>query len=53
MKKMARILRGNAIMAPSDVEPVITLMGSAEDKVSRKYIINALMHTSAGPVVTA
>lgn len=53
MKKMARILRGNAIMAPSDVEPVITLMGSAEDKMSRKYIINALMHTSAGPVVAA
>ncbi|KAF9153463.1 hypothetical protein BG015_003343 [Linnemannia schmuckeri] len=52
MKKMARILRGNAIMAPSDVESVIALMGSAEDKVSRKYIINALMHTNAGPVVT-
>ncbi|KAF9539364.1 hypothetical protein EC957_005462 [Mortierella hygrophila] len=53
MKKMTRILRGNAIIAPSDVETVITLMGSAEDKASRKYIINALMHTSAAPVVTA
>ncbi|KAG0290807.1 hypothetical protein BGZ96_005757 [Linnemannia gamsii] len=51
MKKMARILRGNAIMTPSDVETVVSLMGSAEDKVSRKYIINALMHTNAGPVV--
>lgn len=51
MKKMARILRGNAIMTPSDVETVISLMGSAEDKVSRKYIINALMHTNAGSVV--
>ncbi|KAG9066265.1 hypothetical protein KI688_001486 [Linnemannia hyalina] len=53
MKKMTRILRGNAIIAPGDVETVITLMGSAEDKASRKYIINALMHTSAAPVVTA
>jgi hypothetical protein len=52
MKKMARILRGNAIMAASDVEAVVNLMGSADDKVSRKYIINALMHTSSGPVVT-
>ncbi|KAG0280951.1 hypothetical protein BGZ95_007805 [Linnemannia exigua] len=52
MKKMARILRGNAIMSTSDVETVVNLMGSADDKVSRKYIINALMHTNAPPVVT-
>ncbi|KAF9930162.1 hypothetical protein FBU30_000830 [Linnemannia zychae] len=51
MKKMARVLRGNAIMAPNDVETVLTLMESAEDKLSRKYIINALMHTNVSAVI--
>ncbi|KAF9905923.1 hypothetical protein EC991_001164 [Linnemannia zychae] len=52
MKKMTRILRGNAIMAASDVESVVNLMGLADDRMSRKYIVNALMHTNSAPVIS-
>ncbi|KAG0206957.1 hypothetical protein BGX33_007093 [Mortierella sp. NVP41] len=52
LKKLSRIMRGNAITMPNDVKTIISLMESAEDKVSRKHIINALMYTSA-PLVLA